>query len=41
MALIEIHLPPGFTAKHERRIIDYLSDRLRGREALAYGVYCL
>jgi hypothetical protein len=32
---IRIELPPGFDTNHERAVIDYLSDRLAGREAWA------
>lgn len=33
MPLPEIRLPTGFTTDHEQSVIDYLSGRLRGREA--------
>jgi hypothetical protein len=43
MPLLEIQLPPGFTAAHERRVIDYLAGRLRGRAAwrLAFAAFDL
>jgi hypothetical protein len=32
---IQVQLPSGFTSDHERAVIDYLADRLFGREAWA------
>jgi hypothetical protein len=43
MPLLEIQLPPGFTAAHEQRVIDYLAGRLRGRASwrLAFAAFDL
>jgi hypothetical protein len=43
ITLAKIQLPPSFKARHEQAVIDYLADRLRGREAwrLAFEAFDL
>jgi hypothetical protein len=35
--VLQIELPAAFDASHERAVIDYLSDRLSGRQAWAHA----
>jgi hypothetical protein len=43
MAVTEIQVPAGFTAKHEQAVINYLANDLRGRQAwqLAFAAFDL